>query len=92
MDRRTKLYIVGILSLGYAAVGLGIVKSIYQIAFSMEKDKTLYVTLSIRVLRRLRVLTFLKRTKHSILGVVSYPLTRTSFITVPNIFLYVRYH
>lgn len=41
MDRRTKFYIVGILSLGYAAVGLGIVKSVYQIAFGSERDKTL---------------------------------------------------
>lgn len=44
MDRRTRLYVVGILSLGYAAVGLGIVKSVYQIAFGAEKDKTLYVS------------------------------------------------
>ena len=44
MDRRTRLYLVGILSLGYAAVGLGIVKSVYQIAFGAEKDKTLYIS------------------------------------------------
>lgn len=43
MDRRSKLYVVGILSLGYVAVALGIVKSVYQLAFATAKDKTLYV-------------------------------------------------
>ena len=47
MDRRSKLYVIGILSLGYIAVALGIVKSIYQIAFGTAKDKTLYVDQSL---------------------------------------------
>ncbi|KAL2163203.1 hypothetical protein VTH06DRAFT_5259 [Thermothelomyces fergusii] len=40
MKRKLKIYLVGILSLGYFAVAMGIVKSIYQIAFSREADKT----------------------------------------------------
>ncbi|KAL2151051.1 hypothetical protein VTH82DRAFT_6149 [Thermothelomyces myriococcoides] len=40
MRRKLKLYLVGILSLGYFAVVMGIVKAIYQIAFSRQADKT----------------------------------------------------
>ncbi|RYP86146.1 hypothetical protein DL769_000824 [Monosporascus sp. CRB-8-3] len=42
MDRRTRLYVIGILSLGYFAVAMGIVKAVYQIAYGSEKDRTLY--------------------------------------------------
>ncbi|KAK4243124.1 hypothetical protein C7999DRAFT_18479 [Corynascus novoguineensis] len=40
MKRKLKIYLVVILSLGYFAVAMGIVKSIYQIAFAREPDKT----------------------------------------------------
>ncbi|RYP71169.1 hypothetical protein DL771_004969 [Monosporascus sp. 5C6A] len=40
MDRRTRLYVIGILSLGYLAVAMGIVKAVYQIEYGSEKDKT----------------------------------------------------
>ncbi|KAK3326856.1 hypothetical protein B0H66DRAFT_589376 [Apodospora peruviana] len=42
MKRKLRLYLIGILSLGYFAVAMGIVKAVYQIAFSKEKDKTFY--------------------------------------------------
>ncbi|RYO86468.1 hypothetical protein DL766_008129 [Monosporascus sp. MC13-8B] len=40
MDRRTRLYVIGILSLGYPAVAMGIVKAVYQITYGSTKDKT----------------------------------------------------
>ena len=40
MKRKLKLYLIGILSLGYFAVAMGIVKAVYQIAFSKMTDKT----------------------------------------------------
>ncbi|KAL2266771.1 hypothetical protein VTJ83DRAFT_6123 [Remersonia thermophila] len=42
MKKRVKMYLIVILSLGYIAVALGIVKAVYQIAFSGEKDRTFY--------------------------------------------------
>ncbi|KAK4236380.1 hypothetical protein C8A03DRAFT_16974 [Achaetomium macrosporum] len=40
MKRKLRLYLIGILSLGYFAVVMGIVKAVYQIAFARESDKT----------------------------------------------------
>ncbi|KAK7431940.1 hypothetical protein QQZ08_001559 [Neonectria magnoliae] len=40
MKLRTRLYLIGILSLGYMAVVMGILKAIFQIAFSKDVDKT----------------------------------------------------
>ncbi|RYP89908.1 hypothetical protein DL770_004001 [Monosporascus sp. CRB-9-2] len=40
LDRRTRLYVIGILSLGYLAVAMGIVKAVYQITYGSAKDKT----------------------------------------------------
>ncbi|KAL0934006.1 uncharacterized protein CTRU02_210805 [Colletotrichum truncatum] len=40
MKRKVRLYVIGILSLGYFAVGLGIVKAFYQLAMGADKDKT----------------------------------------------------
>ncbi|KZL64073.1 integral membrane protein [Colletotrichum incanum] len=40
MKRKLKLYAIGILSLGYFAVAMGIVKAYYQINFDSEPDKT----------------------------------------------------
>ncbi|TQN73581.1 hypothetical protein CSHISOI_01878, partial [Colletotrichum shisoi] len=40
MKRRARLYVIGILSLGYIAVIMGIVKSTYQLALDVDKDKT----------------------------------------------------
>ncbi|KAK5660002.1 hypothetical protein OQA88_13468 [Cercophora sp. LCS_1] len=40
MKRRTRIYLIGILSLGYFAVVMGILKAVYQIAFSRDPDKT----------------------------------------------------
>lgn len=40
MKRRTRLYLIGILSLGYLAVAMGICKAIQQIAFSKDRDRT----------------------------------------------------
>ncbi|RYP10596.1 hypothetical protein DL764_000566 [Monosporascus ibericus] len=42
MDRRTRLYVIGILSLGYLAVAMGIVKGFYQFSYGSTEDKTLY--------------------------------------------------
>ncbi|KAL1837291.1 hypothetical protein VTJ49DRAFT_4057 [Mycothermus thermophilus] len=42
MKRKVKIYLIIILSLGYIAVSLGIVKAVYQIAFSGERDRTFY--------------------------------------------------
>ncbi|TEA21671.1 hypothetical protein C8034_v004592 [Colletotrichum sidae] len=40
MKRKVRLYVIGILSLGYFAVGVGIVKAVYQIGFGADPDKT----------------------------------------------------
>ncbi|EAQ83675.1 hypothetical protein CHGG_10079 [Chaetomium globosum CBS 148.51] len=40
MKRKLKVYLIAILSLGYFAVAMGIVKSVYQIAFARMPDKT----------------------------------------------------
>ncbi|KAH8168691.1 integral membrane protein [Sarocladium implicatum] len=40
MKRKTRFYLIGVLSLGYAAVGLGIAKAVYQIGFGSNQDKT----------------------------------------------------
>ncbi|KAH6874690.1 hypothetical protein B0T10DRAFT_415115 [Thelonectria olida] len=40
MKLRTRIYLIAILSLGYFAVVMGVLKAIYQIAFSKDKDKT----------------------------------------------------
>ncbi|KAK4156003.1 hypothetical protein C8A00DRAFT_13028 [Chaetomidium leptoderma] len=40
MKRKLKLYLIAILSLGYFALIMGIVKSVYQIAFARMPDKT----------------------------------------------------
>ncbi|KXH61961.1 hypothetical protein CSAL01_00967 [Colletotrichum salicis] len=40
MERRLRLYAIGILSLGYFAVAMGIVKAVYQLANDSEPDKT----------------------------------------------------
>ncbi|KAK0614354.1 hypothetical protein B0T14DRAFT_437370 [Immersiella caudata] len=39
MKTRTKMYLVLVLSLGYFAVGFGIAKAVYQIAFGGERDR-----------------------------------------------------
>ncbi|KAJ5921108.1 hypothetical protein N7466_009434 [Penicillium verhagenii] len=38
MTRKVRLYLIGILSLGYIAVIFGVMNAIYQIAFTSEKD------------------------------------------------------
>ncbi|KAH8672964.1 hypothetical protein BGZ61DRAFT_427561 [Ilyonectria robusta] len=40
MKLRTRLYLIGILSLGYMAVVMGILKAIFQIAFATDTDKS----------------------------------------------------
>ncbi|KAI0134226.1 hypothetical protein BJ170DRAFT_690509 [Xylariales sp. AK1849] len=40
LHHRTKIYVIGILSLGYAAVAFGVVKGVQQIAFGAKTDKT----------------------------------------------------
>ncbi|KAK3305934.1 uncharacterized protein B0T15DRAFT_435256 [Chaetomium strumarium] len=40
MKRKLRIYLIGILSLGYFAVVMGIVKAVYQIAYAKEADKT----------------------------------------------------
>ncbi|KAI9148122.1 Satratoxin biosynthesis SC5 cluster protein [Paramyrothecium foliicola] len=40
MTRRTRFFLIGILSLGYLAVAMGICKAVFQIAFRRDKDKT----------------------------------------------------
>ncbi|KAL0935972.1 uncharacterized protein CTRU02_208187 [Colletotrichum truncatum] len=40
MKLKTRLYFIGILSLGYLAVAMGIIKAVYQIAFGSDMDKT----------------------------------------------------
>ncbi|KAK1687392.1 hypothetical protein BDP55DRAFT_727338 [Colletotrichum godetiae] len=40
MKRRLRFYAIGILSLGYFAVAMGIVKAVYQLANDSEPDKT----------------------------------------------------
>lgn len=41
MSQRTKVYIIGILSLGYLAVAMGIAKTVYQLTLVTNKDRTL---------------------------------------------------
>ncbi|PLB48435.1 hypothetical protein P170DRAFT_360773 [Aspergillus steynii IBT 23096] len=38
MKRRVRMYLIGVLSLGYIAVGLGIVKTVYQLAYGKSID------------------------------------------------------
>ncbi|GKT88585.1 integral membrane protein [Colletotrichum tofieldiae] len=40
MKRKARLSVIGILSLGYVAVIIGIIKSKYQLALEVDKDKT----------------------------------------------------
>ncbi|WYZ33907.1 hypothetical protein EsH8_I_000183 [Colletotrichum jinshuiense] len=40
MKQRVRIYVIGILSLGYFAVAMGIVKAFYQITASTDSDKT----------------------------------------------------
>ncbi|OLN91607.1 hypothetical protein CCHL11_06613 [Colletotrichum chlorophyti] len=40
MKRKVRLYVIGILSLGYFAVAMGVVKAIYQLAYGTDPDKT----------------------------------------------------
>ncbi|KAF4899282.1 hypothetical protein CGCF415_v010555 [Colletotrichum fructicola] len=40
MKRRTRIYLIGILSLDYCAVGVGVVTAVFQIAHGGEKDGT----------------------------------------------------
>ncbi|KAM5352647.1 hypothetical protein ACJ41O_005369 [Fusarium nematophilum] len=40
MKLRTRLYLIGILSLGYIAVVMGILKAVFQISFARDPDKT----------------------------------------------------
>ncbi|KAE9573391.1 hypothetical protein CGCSCA5_v004381 [Colletotrichum siamense] len=42
MKLRTRIYLVVVLSLGYFAVAMGVIKSIYQIAYGKDQDKTFY--------------------------------------------------
>ncbi|KAF3031326.1 hypothetical protein E8E12_001468 [Didymella heteroderae] len=40
MSQRTKVYIIGILSLGYLAVAMGIAKTVFQLTLVTNKDRT----------------------------------------------------
>ncbi|KAF9874227.1 integral membrane protein [Colletotrichum karsti] len=42
MKLKLRLYVIGILSLGYLAVAMGIIKAVYQIAFGSDMDKTFH--------------------------------------------------
>ena len=42
MRRKVRLYLIGVLSLGYAAVALGVVKAIFQIGYAAITDRTYY--------------------------------------------------
>ncbi|KAK6226869.1 hypothetical protein QIS74_00424 [Colletotrichum tabaci] len=42
MKLRTRIYLIIVLSLGYFAVAMGIIKSVYQIAYGKDTDKTFY--------------------------------------------------
>ncbi|KAJ0147136.1 hypothetical protein CTA2_838, partial [Colletotrichum tanaceti] len=42
MKLRTRVYLIIVLSLGYFAVAMGIIKSVYQIAYGKDTDKTFY--------------------------------------------------
>ncbi|OLN85063.1 hypothetical protein CCHL11_10248 [Colletotrichum chlorophyti] len=42
MKLRTRIYLIIVLSLGYVAVAMGLVKSIYQVAYGKDTDKTFY--------------------------------------------------
>lgn len=41
ITRRQKIALIGVLSLGYLAVGMGIVKAIYQVGLPTTPDQTL---------------------------------------------------
>ncbi|KAJ0313826.1 hypothetical protein COL516b_000771 [Colletotrichum fioriniae] len=41
MKLRTRIYLIIVLSLGYFAVAMGVIKSVYQIAYGKDMDKTL---------------------------------------------------
>ncbi|EAU37651.1 predicted protein [Aspergillus terreus NIH2624] len=38
MKRRVRFYLIGVFSLGYIAVGMGVVKAVYQIAYATDLD------------------------------------------------------
>ncbi|KAF9889690.1 hypothetical protein FE257_006996 [Aspergillus nanangensis] len=38
MRRRVRLYLIGVFSLGYIAVGMGVVKAVFQLAFATNMD------------------------------------------------------
>lgn len=40
INQRQKISLIGVLSLGYAAVGLGVVKAIKQVELPKDKDAT----------------------------------------------------
>ncbi|TEA18667.1 Satratoxin biosynthesis SC1 cluster protein 4 [Colletotrichum sidae] len=42
MKLRTRIYLIVVPSLGYFAVAMGVIKSIYQIAYGKDMDKTFY--------------------------------------------------
>ncbi|KAK6206202.1 integral membrane protein [Colletotrichum tabaci] len=42
MKLKVRLCVIGILSLGYLAVAMGIIKAVYQIAFGSDMDKTFH--------------------------------------------------
>ncbi|KAL0939171.1 uncharacterized protein CTRU02_205781 [Colletotrichum truncatum] len=42
MKLRTRIYLIIVLSLGYFAVAMGVIKSIYQIAYGKDMDKTFH--------------------------------------------------
>ncbi|KAK1451894.1 hypothetical protein CMEL01_06468 [Colletotrichum melonis] len=42
MKLRTRIYLIIVLSLGYFAVAMGVIKSVYQIAYGKDMDKTFY--------------------------------------------------
>jgi len=52
VNRRQKLSLIGVLSLGYAAVGLGVVKAIMQINLPKDKDASWYVLFFVLLSRR----------------------------------------
>ncbi|KZL86411.1 integral membrane protein, partial [Colletotrichum incanum] len=42
MKLKLRLYLIGVLSLGYLAVAMGIIKAVYQIAYGSDMDKTFH--------------------------------------------------
>lgn len=40
INRRQKISLIGVLSLGYAAVGLGVIKAIKQVGLPKDRDAT----------------------------------------------------